>query len=209
MGFGSIGGGSGGGAITSTDGVNGSGGGVGAGGQSGGSDGSGWAAIGANLYMNHANNQAQRDLAADQMAFQRQMSGTAHQREVKDLKRAGLNPILSAGAGGASTPAGAQAQLTAPQIDIPSVLQMQALDQNQQRINIDKATSAAVITKNMSDADLNRADIQIKKGGIMSKYLGTTGGEIMDKAKKKLKEFTTPQNSFNERSTNKQGGGLP
>jgi hypothetical protein len=44
--------------------------------------------------------------AERQMAFQREMSGTAHQREVADLKKAGLNPLLSVNAG-ASAPQGA------------------------------------------------------------------------------------------------------
>lgn len=54
--------------------------------------------------------------AKDQMSFQKDMSGTAHQREVADLKAAGLNPILSAKYGGASTPPGAGYQVGIPNL---------------------------------------------------------------------------------------------
>lgn len=56
------------------------------------------------------NNAWSAEQAQKQMDFQERMSNTAHQREIADLKASGLNPVLSAKLGGASTPTGAMAQ---------------------------------------------------------------------------------------------------
>ncbi|AXL15575.1 DNA pilot protein [Microviridae sp.] len=57
-----------------------------------------------------ANRQNQKQ-ASKQTAFQREMSDTSYQRAVKDMRAAGLNPILAGKMGGASTPAGAMANI--------------------------------------------------------------------------------------------------
>lgn len=66
---------------------------------------------GAGLLGGIMQNQANSAQAQRQMDFQRDMSNTAHTREVQDLRNAGLNPILSASGSGASTPGGAAASI--------------------------------------------------------------------------------------------------
>lgn len=52
--------------------------------------------------------------AREQMTFQKEMSDTSYQRSMKDMKLAGLNPMLAYQQGGASSPGGASAAAVTP-----------------------------------------------------------------------------------------------
>jgi len=75
----------------------------------------------AQIYGQYQANQQNMSSARQQMSYQTMMSNTAHQREVEDLRKAGLNPILSANKG-ASTPQGAGYQVENIASSLPDAL---------------------------------------------------------------------------------------
>lgn len=72
----------------------------------------------------------QKSLNNAQMSFQERMSNTAHQREVQDLKKAGINPLYSAMGVGATTPSGASG--SAPEV-VSSARSLEAIAKDQEK----------------------------------------------------------------------------
>ena len=94
-----------------------------------------------------AANAANAQLAHNQMQFQERMSRTAVQRQVQDMKAAGINPMLSARMGGASTPSGQTAVM-----------------QNTARAGVEAAMMSASLKNMQASARKTNAEAEVIEG---------------------------------------------
>ena len=113
--------------------------------------------------------------AKQQMNFQAFMSNTAHQREVQDLIKAGLNPILSANAG-ASSPVGAFADVDTSSVSAKAenVLQKKLLSfQYKQQLKNDKSLQKTDLANQRK-----MLEKQLQAQIYMNKYSNDLGYEL-------------------------------
>lgn len=89
--------------------------------------------------------------------FQEQMSNTAYRRSMSDMKAAGLNPILAAKNGGASTPGGSLAQVPDFGQSFSSALQATASQQqaDTSERKVDQEIQNLIEEKNLTEEQAN------------------------------------------------------
>lgn len=142
-----------------------------------------------------ATNATNLQIAVENRSFQERMSSTAHQRQVKDLKTAGLNPILSAG-GGASSPPGSMATMQNPQVDQGKIIQQgiaSAMDSVRVKKELEQTKQAVDQSKATEMREKSGEYLNYKAAKIKTEELG-----ILKDQRDAIKSKATYENEMNK-----------
>lgn len=147
---------------------------------------------GMGLFGGMQQNQGSAAEAGNNRAWQQHMASTSHQREVNDLRSAGLNPVLSALGNGAPTPSGAVAPVAnlgegiSKGMDTAVAIRAQnkALDLQDEDINLkrDQAKNLAV-ERQASIPEIQAKNWAVKQEEVKTKILKETADAEIKKAR--------------------------
>lgn len=149
--------------------------------------------VGGGIWSNMANARASEQMthtggqmAWAQMAFQERMANSAHQREVADLKAAGLNPILSANSG-APSPAGASSSpQMATQTNVFEGMASAAREAAFSKIQMEKNKAEVAVLR--SQERKNSIEAELTKQELPGADVRNTGYEILRPVLHKIQE---------------------